>query len=50
MFMSFDMKFIRGDQKGRVNGEALSSHSAFSGQADKFHIKRNEHGILYIMQ
>ena len=33
MFMSFDMKFIRRDQKTRMNGEALPSHSAFSGQA-----------------
>ena len=33
MFMSFDMKFIRRDQKTRMNDEALPSHSAFSGQA-----------------
>ena len=33
MFMSFDMKFIRRDQKTRRNGEALPSHVAFSGQA-----------------
>ena len=33
MFMSFDIKFIRRDQKTRRNGEACPSHSAFSGQA-----------------
>ena len=33
LFMSFDMKLIRRDQKTRRNGEALLSHSTFSGQA-----------------
>ena len=32
MFMSSDMKFIRRDQKTYRNGEALPSHSEFSGQ------------------
>ena len=33
MFMSFDMKFNMRDKKTCGNGEALLSHSAFSGQA-----------------
>ena len=33
MFMYFDIKFIKHDQKMCWNGEACPSHSAFSGQA-----------------
>ena len=50
MLMSFEMKFIRRDQKTRRNGEALPSHSAFLVKPDKLHIKRHLHGILFIMQ
>ena len=32
MSMSFDMKFIRRDQKMSKNGKDLPSHSTFSGQ------------------
>ena len=31
-FMSFDIKFIRRDQKTCRNGEALPRHSELSGQ------------------
>ena len=45
MFKSFDMKFIRREQKARRNGEALH----FLVKPDKLHIKLHEHGILFIM-
>ena len=33
MFVSFDVKFIRRNQKTRMNDEAMQSYSAFSVQA-----------------
>ena len=40
MFTSFDMKFIRRDQKTRRNGEALPRYSAFSVKPITLHTKK----------
>ena len=47
MLVSFDIKFIRRDQKQRGNGEACVNENPV--EPDKLDIKRHGHGFLFIM-
>ena len=48
MLMSFDIKFIRGDQKQRRNG-LPSLCDVFLVEPDKLDIKRQLHGFYHIL-
>ena len=52
MLVYFDIKFIRRDQKQRMNGARLADpvqSDVFLVDPDKLGIKRHGHGFLFIM-